>query len=135
MTSKHLFPTIDLDGWVKSPVKVADYLMSHFFLSEYNQTSNFPDNVYSFANLMQKNIESATLLAKDLQDSLTDYFTTQFSNVTIEVTTSDKPDSNNLKNLNIYMVFTDSVGTEHNLARLVNYSGNKVTEIISINNG
>ncbi len=135
MSSKHLFPAIDLDGWVKSPIKVADYLMSHFFLSEFNQTANFPDNVYSFAYFMQKNIESPNLLAQDLQDALTDYFSTQFSDVTAEIITSDKPDSNNLKNLNIYMVFKDSTGAEHNLARLINYSGNKVTEIISVNNG
>ena len=135
MVSKTLHPTLDTDGWVDSPIKCADYLLSHFFLSDYSQTAHFPGLVASFAWILQRYQGDYSRILEETQSTLSAHFEKQFSNVEVQVSDIPNPDSINQKQLSLYVVFTDTTGTEYNLARIVQYADNlKVTNIIAVNN-
>ena len=135
MTSKTLHPTLDTDAWVNSPIKTADYLLSHFFLSDYSQTAHFKGRVASFAWIVQHYQGDYERIQTELQSTLSAHFEKQFSDVEVQIADVPNPDSINQKQLSLYLVFTDTTGTEYNLARIVQYSDNlKVTNIISVNN-
>lgn len=134
MSSKQYLPSLDTDGWVKTSVKVADYLISHFFLSDYSQTSMFPGNVASFAWILQRYQSDLTRIQTETQDTLTSYFSKYFKEVEVQVTELDNPESINDHHLSLYLTFVDEAGVKHNLSRMIKYTGMKVTEIIAVIN-
>lgn len=129
MSSTYLHPSLDSDGWISASVKVADSMLSDFFLCDFSQTAHFPNDVASFAYLLQRYQGSVQDIARETQRTLSNYFSKQFRDVEIEVSPQDQPDSINLKALNIVLVFTDTEGVVYNLSRIVNYTGLKVTDI------
>jgi len=135
LTSKYLFPSLSTDAWVQNPVKVADYLISHFFLSESSQSTVFKDQVYSFPWLLQRYQGDISQLCRETERSLSTYFSGQFSSVEVQVTEKAIADSINKQGITLYLVFTDQKGTQHNLARLIKYAGLTVNEIIAVING
>lgn len=135
MTSKTLFPTLDTDGWVKTAEKTADYLLTHFFLSEISQTHHFPDDVASFPWLLAKHQNNPSGLISEAKDVLSRYFQKFFDNVEIELTSEEQQGSINIVNLKLFLIFTDMDGIQHNVARLIKYNGLKVSEIIAVING
>lgn len=135
MPSLHLFPTLDPDGWVETSTKVADYLVSHFFLADYSQTAFFPDNVASFAWILHRYQGNITTIITETQQRLNAYFSTQFTNVDVQLTELADKSNINSHSLSLYLVFTDTDGVEHNLSRMLKYSGMKVTELIAVING
>lgn len=134
MTSKYLHPALDTDGWVQTPIKVADYLLSHFFLSDKSQTAFFPTEVISFAWILQRFQGDLPRIREETQSELSRYFSKQFADVEVEVGEITNNDSINRHQLSLYLTFVDGDGITHNLASIVKYSGLKVTEIINTNN-
>ncbi len=134
MTSKYLFPSLDTDGWVETTVKTADYLLSHFFLSDYSQTAHFPNTVASFAWILQRYMGESERIKEETQNVLSAYFSKQFSDVEVQVTELTTPDSINQQQLTLFLQFTDQDGITHNLSRLIKYSGLKVNEVIAVIN-
>ena len=135
MTSKFLFPTVSTDGWVNSPVKTADYMLSHFFLSDFSQTFSFPDKVRSFSNILYETQGDPSQFTLRLRENLVSYFSSQFSNVDVEVILKDDPTSNNKKYFTLFLEFSDTTGEVHNLSRMLEQDGTKISNIIAINNG
>lgn len=136
MTSKYLFPAVDTDGWTKTSVKVADYLFSHFFLSDYSQTAVFNGKVASFAWILQRNQSDISSIMSVTQETLSQYFSKQFDEVEVEVYEIPNEESINDHKLTLFLSFKDKDGVSHNLERIIKYQGLKVTEIISVvNNG
>jgi len=129
MPSKYLHPSLDGDGWISASVKVADSMISDFFLCDQSQTAHFPNDVASFAFILQRWQGQVQDIARETQRVLSDYFSKQFDSVEIEVFAEDTEESINLKTLNLILIFTDSDGVVYNLSRIVNYSGLKVTNI------
>lgn len=134
MTSKNLFPTLDTDSWVNTPIKVADYLFSHFFLSDYSQTSVFTGQVSSFAWILQHYQSDITQIMTNTQQALSTYFSKQFNEVEVQLDEIPNPDSINDHKLSLYLTFVDTEGVKYNLERIIKYQGLKVTEIISVLN-
>ena len=136
MTSKYLFPAVDTDGWTKTSVKVADYLFSHFFLSDYSQTAVFNGKVASFAWILQRNQSDISSIMSVTQETLSQYFSKQFDEVEVEVYEIPNEESINDHKLTLFLSFKDKDGVSHSLERIIKYQGLKVTEIISVvNNG
>lgn len=137
MSSNYLLPMLDTDGWLNTPIKVADALLSHFFLSDYSQTAVFPGSVASFAWIVSRYAGDVGQIASQTQSILADYFSTQFNNVDIQVASLQNTTVTiNVFELTLYMTFVDGDGVTQNLARIVQYDGLKVTNIIAVvNNG
>lgn len=129
MTTRTLLPTLSLDGWVNTPIKAADYLLSHFFLSDYSQTAIFPGEVMSFSWLLQQYQDNLSGLKSRLQSDLSKCFSHYFSDVEVQVTDEAMMNSNNKRALVIMLVFTDENKVEYNLARVIEHDGMKVSQI------
>ena len=134
MTSRTLFPTLDTDSWVKTSIKVADYLFSHFFLADYSQTSIFIGQVSSFAWILQHYQSDMSQIMTQTQQTLSNYFSKQFDEVEVQIDEIPNPDSINDHKLSLFLTFKDQDGITHNLERIIKYQGLKVTEIISVLN-
>ena len=136
MTSKSLFPSLDTDGWVNTSIKVADYLFSHFFLSDYSQTAVFNGKVSSFAWILQRHQSDIPQIMSVTQSTLSEYFSKQFSEVEVQIGEIPNTESINDHKLSIFLTFKDLDGITHNLERIIKYQGLKVSEIIAVvNNG
>lgn len=132
MSTRYVFPTLLVEGYINRSVTVFDQMLSDFFLSEFNQTFAFPGKVKSFPYVIQEHQHEPDRLTVILQDMLTSYFQTQFESV--EVTVDQKPEegSNNRYGLYIYARVTDMLGETFSLDRLVSYTGNRVHTINNI---
>lgn len=135
MSANYLFPTLDTDGWANTSIKVADYMLSHFFLSDHAQTAFFTGDVYSFAWILQQNQGQIDRIREETQSSLSTYFSKMFSQVDVQVADVANPDSINQKIISLYLVFTDTEGVSYNLSRLVKHTDMKVNEVIAVSNG
>lgn len=136
MSSLTLHPSLDTDGWLETTIKVADAMLSHFFLSDYSQTSEFRGEVSSFSYILQLHQGDLPRIREVTQSTLSRYFSKQFTDVDVQVADIKNVESINKQQIGIYLVFTDGDGISHNLSRLINYSDMKINEIISVlNNG
>lgn len=134
MANDLYFPSLTETGWVKSSEITGDFLFAHFFASDYSQTQIYNGNVSSFANIMQKNLDSLDNLVRDLQSSLLVYYSRYFDNVVVEVNVKDDTSNISKTSLLIYVQFTDKDGKSYNLAKLIRDITSKSSKIIDINN-
>ena len=130
MTSKYVFPTLTVDGWVNRSISVVDQMLSDFFLSEYSQTYAFTGRVTSFSWILQQYRDDLPRMLQEIQTALVIYFSTQFNDVEASVTQELRENSINTHSLLLYMRFVDNSGEEFTLGRVVKYTGLKVTEVL-----
>lgn len=135
MPSKYLHPSLSVDGWTKSAIHVADQMLSDFFLSEYSQTSTWPDKVKSFPWLVQRYTDDASQLALQIQELLKSYFIQQFNDVQVEVLAIQDEGSVNTNSMSFFLAFSDDTGETFNLNRLLRYNNLKIVEIVNILKG
>ena len=74
-------PSLSLDGWVGSTQEAADYLFSHFFLSEVSQTECYPSYITSFPELIERNNGDMTKTRDDTEAALRFYFSNYFLDI------------------------------------------------------
>lgn len=124
-------PSLSKDGWVKSPVRTADYLFSHLFLAEYSQSYLFSGSITSLPYILAMYETDPSGYTAELEKSLNKYFSKYFDNVEI---TSDiiSSDSRNVE-VALYLSFT-SDGVVYNLSKVVHYLDSKVAKIMDSSN-
>lgn len=131
---KVLYPSLDPDGWVFSPMETADKLMADFFDANYSQTDIYLGNVSSFAYIVQITKGNVNECIKKLQETLTSYFLRYFSNVTVEVDSLDKENLSSKAEISIYMTFTDVDSQVYNLGKLIQMKNSRINKIVKLNN-
>ena len=127
-------PALSEDGWVNTPVKQADYLFSHFFLSDYSQTYIYTDKVSSLSWLLQQYGNEPPEMARNLKATLEQYFGRYFDNVVVESTSSQVDNNPNEQNLSIYVTFQSKDGVTYNLGRMVNVENTKIKNVVTLSN-
>ena len=127
-------PTLSEDGWVTSTEERADYLFSHFFVSEFSQTSLYVGNVASFPHIIQNNQGNMLETVTQLKQILTLYFSRYFSKVIVEANYVEDPPKSGQVRINLYVSFTDETGKEFVLSRVAELMNSKITNILTINN-
>jgi len=135
MSSKVLFPSLSEDGWVNTPLKVADLLFSHFILADKSQTYMYDDMVASFPWIIQNTQKDITQTIIQTQETLRSYFIRYFNDVVVEVSEVPNVLEPSKGQISIYLRFTDTEGTDHVLGKLLTIIESKVAEIIDISNG
>lgn len=125
---------LSLDGWVTSSASKADYLLSHFFLSEYSQTQLYKGNVTSLQYLIQKYQVNPNILERETQATLEGYFSRYFPNVQAEVVCEPNTTNSSQINLKIYISIQDESGATLSVGRLVDVLDSKINKIITYNN-
>lgn len=138
-TGPATMPALSSDGWVTDPVLTADYLFSHYFLSDHSQIEPVGNaTAKSFAQVVFEGTGSIPKTIELLDQSLTTYFGRYYTEVEVQIRESatSRLDPYNFKAaLDIYVGLTDRNGVVHNLARLLGMENMKVVEIIKLNNG
>lgn len=130
MGSKHVFPSLTTQGWLKQSISVFDQMVGEFFLSEYSQTFLFTGAVSSFPWILQRYKGDLLTICSKTKDTLTTYLSTQFPAVEIDVSYKAVADSINRYNLVVYAEVTGTDGEKINLVRLVNFDDTRVFEIM-----
>lgn len=130
--TKFVVPALSADGWVQSSKERADYLLSHFYLSDYSQTHLYSGNVASMSYIFATYGNDTYMLTTQLQKTLQDYFIRyNFTNVIVDITiTEESPDSNK-HNLKIFMGFTDEQGQDITMENVLSIINGKFSKVVS----
>lgn len=130
--TKFVVPALSADGWVQSSKERADYLLSHFYLSDYSQTHLYTGNVSSLSYIMTTYGHDKYLLQTNLQKTLQDYFVRyNFKNVIVDINIVDETPDSNKQILKIYMGFTDEEGQEITLENILSIINGKFAKVVS----
>lgn len=129
------FPALDIEGWVTSGTQIADYLFSHFFLSDYSQTQLYLGEVASLAWILQTHQNSIQDIVSTTEQTLKSYFERYFNNVVAEVSHSVDQNNPSKLQLTVYVSFEDTEGKRHTLGNLLDVIDSKIAKVKSINNG
>lgn len=134
MTAKVL-PSLSEDGWVKSPEKIADYLLSHFFVADYSQTQMYVGNISSLPWILQKTRGDIQQTISLISSTLTTYFLRYFPDVALDVREVPNTESPSKAQISIYVNYTDETGTQHVLGKLLQYNDTIIDKIVTLSNG
>ncbi len=124
-------PTLSTLGYITDAVKKFDFLLSHFFLSDYNQTYLYKGHVTSLTRIIENSgnhIESTIL---GLTNGLKDYLKRYYLDADVKVTTPDTEVSN--IELTISITVTEA-GSSYTFMRLLEAVDGKMQKIVKINN-
>ncbi len=135
MVTDKVIPSLSQDGWVDSSLKLADYLLSHFFLSDYSQTYLYEGNVSSLPWIIQHTQNNMTETTSLTQSTLSNYFKRYFDVVTVQVVEVPNDKDPSFAQISIYLSFTDSVGITYKIDKIIDIVNSKIHKIIALNNG
>ena len=125
-------PSLSTDGWVTDTAIKCDYLLSHFFLSEYSRSYVSYGNVASFPYLLQKNKDSMDNLENDTRNTLEKYFGAYFNSVNVEVFLKHIEGSK--YSITIGLNVTDDNGKVFEISRVATLENAKIIKISNLNN-
>ena len=135
MAEATLYPSLSEDGWVTSPDKTADYLLSCFIVSDYSQTYLYTGHVASLPWILQETQGDMTRTLSEVRLTLKTYFTRFFSGVNVDVTEVPNLENPAKAQISIYVKFNDKAGKEHILGKLLQLSDTIVDSVVTLNNG
>jgi hypothetical protein len=134
MSNKIYLPSLSEDGWVNSSSKIADYLISHFRLSDYSQTYIYHENVSSLPYILQKTQGSIFNTVKETESILSTYFSRYFNNVVVDVSEIPNTEDPSKGQISIYLKFTDSDNKTYDLGKLLEVRDTTIERIINLDN-
>lgn len=130
-----LIPTLNSDGWINEPGKVADYILSCFMTA--NQSSSYAarrnnTTLQYLLKIYMNDIVNLELALKEaLQKKLSKVYT-QPVDVSVTITPdSNKPDQ---YNINFLAIIRDGL-TETTVGKVVQFKGANIIKIMNLNNG
>ena len=122
------------DGWCIDSLKVADMLLSYFFVSEHSQSYLYYGLISSLPYIIQNNNGNMDSTIMDTQNTLYNLFNRFFTSVTVVVNSVPNVAEPSMGQIAIFMEFTDTDGVVFNLNKLLQMQNLKITKIISVNN-
>jgi hypothetical protein len=134
MSNKIPLPSLSTNGWCFSSEKIADYLFSHFFLSDFSQTQIYKDNVSSFSYVIRENSADIRGTCSKLSSVLDSYFSHYFTDVHVEVREVPDNITPSSAEISIYVDFKDSEENTYSLGRILKMNNSIIEKVIKINN-
>jgi hypothetical protein len=135
MTERVLYPSLSEDGWVNSSIKIADYMLSHFFVSDYSQSYLYHPYISSLPWIIQHTQDNITDTIMLVQSTLNVYFSRYFHNIVVEVNEVINTVNPSIGQISIYIKFTDSDNKEYIVGKLIQIADLTIKKIIDISNG
>lgn len=125
--------TLDQDGNINSPSKIADRLMSYFYSSDFSQSTALYGDIISLPAIIQKNSNNPDQVISEVSSGLTALFTPFFDSVNFDVTYDiDNQNSGmNIRsryNIKVYGNMSKD-GVDHNLANLLAITNNQLSKV------
>lgn len=128
-------PSLSEDGWVNSPILMGDYLLSHFFLSDFSQTELYNGSISSLPYLITQYQGNISGLLSAVQTTLQQYLSRYFSSVTIETNQVPNPTNSSQIGFSIYVSYVGADGVTYTLDNLIQTMDSKISSIIKTTNG
>lgn len=125
-------PSLSTDGWVNDTAVKCDYLLSHFFLSEFSRSYVSYGYVSSFPYLLQKNKDSMENLESETKTTLEGYFGAYFSAANVQVFLTHIEGSK--YSITIGITVTDDSGKVFEISRVATLEDAKILKIQNLNN-
>lgn len=126
-------PSLSTHGWITDPVTKFEFLISHFFLSDYNQTYLYRDNVTSLPRIIELHGENTGAVISDLKDKIDRYLGRYYDNSNTNVDLTDPNSEDSSVSLSISITVIDK-GTQNTFTRLLQTLNGKVQSLTKINN-
>lgn len=129
-------PTLSTQGWVRDPVGKFDFLLAHFFLSDYNQTFLYRGHVTSLPRIIEKHGSDMAAVINDLRTSLSAYMASYYDAVEVEVTPATPLDIDPRSKIELTLsIGVSDKGTHAIYGRLLQGDNAKIDQIVKLNNG
>lgn len=126
-------PTLSTLGFVYDPVTKFEFLISHFFLSDYNQTYLYINHVTSLPRIIENNGDNIQGVIYELKNKLETYLKRYYDDSEARVSLTD-PDSNSSNvSLDISITVTDH-GVQNTFTRLLQTLNGRVQSLTKMNN-
>ncbi len=135
MTTNKKMPSLSEDGWVNNSIKTCDYLLSHFFLSDYSQSYIYHGQVSSLPWIIQQTQGNMSRTVSLTQQTLSGYFSRYFNNVVVEVSEIEDANNPSKGEITIYVKFTDAENKEYVVGKLLHITDLTISKIINLSNG
>jgi hypothetical protein len=134
LTDPRKLPLLSEDAWVSDAKQKADYLMAHFFLSDYSQTQLYLGQVSSMPWIIQATQGDMLQTVLQLRQALQTYFGRYFDDVIADVADST-PTNSSVAEIVIYISFKDpETGLTHTLNEVLRERNGVFSKVASINN-
>lgn len=128
-------PTLSTQGFVYDQAGKIDYLLSHFFLSDYNQTYLYPGTVSSLPEIIQKNGGEVNGVIHDLTRKLKDYLGRYYDSIDLDIYSPNNNDADVSTKAELVISLSVVDGNKSTeFTRLLRTTNSKMSEIIRINN-
>lgn len=130
-----VLPSLSQDGWVSSTKEKLDYLMSHFFLSDYSQTFLYTGYVASLSYILQANQNKMIDTKNAVINTLTDYLSRyKFTDVVVDVGIKEEELNSSRQIMSIYISVTDHENKSHTFSSVIETNDSKFSKVIQLNN-
>ncbi len=125
--------TLDQDGNINSPSKIADRLMSYFYSSDFSQSTASYGDIISLPAIIQKNSNNPDQVVSDVASGLESLFRPYFDSVSFDVKYEDdvKESGMNVRsryNIKVYGNMSKD-GKDYSLANLLAITNNKLSKV------
>jgi len=135
MSSAVPVPTLSTHGYVSDAVTKFDFLISHFYLSDYNQTYLYLGNVSSLPRIIEKNSANtnSNSILSELRSTLETYLSRYYDAVNVSAIIRDVKEATSGITIDISISITDE-GTKYSFTRLLESVNGRVQTVAKINN-
>jgi hypothetical protein len=127
-------PTLSEDAWVSDARQKVDYLLAHFFLSDYSQTQLYLSHVSSMPWIIQSTQGDMLQTVLKVRDTLQVYLGRYLDDVVVDVADTT-PTDQSAAEIVIYVSFKDSeTGLTHTLNEVLRERNGVFNRVSNINN-
>lgn len=125
--------TLDQDGNIDSPSKIADRLMAYFYASDFSQSTASYGDIISLPAIIQKNSNNPDQVVSDVSSGLTSLFNPFFDTVSFDVQYEMDTKDTGLTvksryNIKVYGSMSKN-GEDYSLANLLAITNNKLAKV------
>jgi hypothetical protein len=128
-------PTLSTQGFVRDSSGKFDFLLSHYFLSDYNQTYLYYGRVSSLPRIIERSGSDIGALLTDLKQNLFDYLAKYYDSVSVDVNTTTDIVRDPRTDLELRVIISVAEdGKQTVFGRLLRSENSKLTDIVKLNN-
>jgi hypothetical protein len=131
--SVNILPVLGTQGFVEDPSTKFDLLLSHFFLSDYNQSHLYPGSVISLPRLIQQTGGDLEPTILSLKSALQTYLGNYFENVEVQAKPKIQADPRSKMEVELTITMREN-NQNYGFTRLLKSVDSKLETIIKINN-
>ncbi len=128
-----ILPILGTQGFVEDSSTKFDLTLSHFFLSDYNQSYLYSGNIYSLQRIFQQTGQDAEAVSLLLREHLTSYLNSYYDNVEITNVVKEAITPSGTMEIEMTIRIIDSDKT-YGFTRVLKTENSTFSEIIKINN-